>query len=186
MFFLQKKVQEVPELKAMRIQRMCPKSSTAYFPCCYPVVKAQPWVGMAKSQRDLPPHLQQKGDNHVPPLQLFSLNYFFSEKGQDKSVTAWGWDAHRGASWKDQRGRGALLFSACLRSLGAAELGYDLQLSWRNDSWVHRVGILKDLVSLAGCLLFIRAVRRMWLLEKGETCSCDTDTSQAADEAAAL
>lgn len=67
-----------------------------------------------------------------------------------------------------------------------AEPGCDLQLSCRNDSWAHRAGILKDLVSLAGCLLFIRAVRRMWLLEKGETCPCDMDTRQAPDEAAAL
>lgn len=67
-----------------------------------------------------------------------------------------------------------------------AKLEYDLQPSWRNDCWVHRAGILEDPVSLAGCLLFISAVRRMWLLEKGETCSCDTDTSQATNEAAAL
>lgn len=97
-----KKAQEVLELKAMGIQRRCSKSSIVCFPCCYPVGKAQPRVGMEGSQRDLPSHLQQKGDNQVPPLQLFSLNYFLYEKGQDKTVPAWGWDAHTGASWKDQ------------------------------------------------------------------------------------
>lgn len=98
------------------------KNSIICFPWCYPV-QAQPRVGMAGSQRDLPSHLQQKGHSHDPALQLYNLNPFWCGKGRDKTVTAWDWDAHRGASWKDQQGRVALLFSASLGSLGASKAG---------------------------------------------------------------
>lgn len=107
---------------------MCSRSPIVCFPCCYPTVEAQHRVRTAIGQTPEGFAFPLAGLSKIRTstsllVKLFNFMYLLYQKEQVKNIAAWDWDADRGASWKDQEGQVALLFSASLRTLGARKFG---------------------------------------------------------------